>query len=209
MKLKCFFYIFAALCFAIGAGAAETPPPKPSAAPSPNQDVPSQNVLPGKKPDLSGLTTLAGQILSALSGSAPPPARDVVGFFPRAPFLVLKNIPMADAYHLELTKKYTDDLTVIRKQLPPEAKLTLDRFTAGSCKWKAVGSEYNQIAYWSCYGSLLVATSEAPTPTSMTLKVRTLINWGTDWYVTHLGNVVAVTSRPEITPTASATQKTL
>jgi hypothetical protein len=60
-------------------------------------------------------------------------------------------------------------------------------FKRGGCKWKAIGTEYNKIAYWSCYRNRMIALADGK---KIDLDLRTLINWGDKWYITHLGREI-------------------
>ena len=62
------------------------------------------------------------------------------------------------------------------------------KFKKGYCKWKAVNSEYNHIAYWSCYKSQIQVKDEITGNISY-IKLKAMINWGQEWKVTHLGPI--------------------
>lgn len=106
-------------------------------------------------------------------------------FFPADAFEALKAIAKPLDYHQQLLKWYAADVKREHDRL--KTPLTFVSFKLGSCKWKEKGSEANGIPYLSCYKSKLKALDAEKK--EQTIEVRTLINWGRTWYVTHLGPI--------------------
>lgn len=162
---------------------------QPPAAPA---LVPKENLTQEPRPGFVSISTLTDALLLILNNPEPlsKPGRgsEIPGFFPREAFLILKRLPQPDTYYDELTLQYFADLQRLKKASSELGRVTLAGFSPGFCKWKTIGSEYNHIAYWSCYNSSLKIKSEnAKAPLLMTIKIRTIINWGEQWFVTHLG----------------------
>lgn len=106
-------------------------------------------------------------------------------FFPLDIFISLKAIDKPENYHKKLVEWYVADLKRERARL--NTPLEFEGFQLGSCKWKEKGSEYNRVPYWSCYKSKI--TMRDKEKVSVQLEVRTLINFGNEWFITHLGPV--------------------
>ena len=144
--------------------------------------IPSENVEAGMAPPaFDTAKQLVENLLSRLA------AQNFVGaeelFFPVEPFIPLKKVPNPREYHGTLIKEYQGSLKKLSARVGKPAQLTLESFKPGFCKWKPVGSEYNNIPYWSCYKSKVKAKADAQ---FIDIEVRTLINWGQRWYITHL-----------------------
>ena len=63
-----------------------------------------------------------------------------------------------------------------------------------------IGREANRLPYWSCYGSRLIVRVNRR---EVALRVHVLINWGDQWYVTHLDRVQHRTSTAAVTGAAA------
>ncbi len=152
-----------------------------ASAAEPDVVVPPENAAKGALPSLAGAEELAKRLLAAITADAPGDVEPL--FFPRAPFLALKAIPKAGDYHAKLVAWFEDDLKLEHDRVKGLGPLEFDGFKAGGCKWKDAGTEYNKIAYWSCYRSRFFAKGGR---TRLTFPLATVINWGPSWYVTHL-----------------------
>lgn len=172
--------------------AADSPPasPEPSLKPLPvtpppgKNSVPPENLKKGTMPSDGPAEAMARRILEAIVADRPDDVQDA--FFPADPFDALKAIARPREYHDQLVKWYTADIHREHARIKNLGPLTFDGFKVGSCKWKAVGTEANKIAYWSCYRNHFYAKGPKD---RVTFDLRAMINWGTAWYVTHLGPI--------------------
>jgi hypothetical protein len=175
---------FAAWCFLFLASSAFSFGSYQSAASNASSEVPVENREMGTAPDAPGGIEIAQQILQAISDRSVTNVED--HFFPRAAFVMLKDIPRNEQYYDKLLQWYRDDLHKESSKLKPGTKLEFDKFVLGRCRWKPVGSEYNKIAYWSCSRSQIIAKAGSET---VVIKIVAMINWGKKWYPTHLGPI--------------------
>ncbi len=177
-----------ALLFCTTAAFAQSP--SPVAAPSPAKGpqsvtVPTENASQGIMPAMAGAETLSRQIIAILKD---PTVKWQDSFFPRDPFIALKDIPRQDRYFDQLLKWYEQDLERERKRIGQErlAALNFVSFKSGYCRWKKPGSEYNKIGYWACSRNVITAQSSEQ---KFEIKLQAMINWGTEWFPTHLGPI--------------------
>lgn len=128
----------------------------------------------------------AQHVVEALRSGTDDVALDF--FLPREPFLAIKDMNGAARYFDTLVRQYRRDLATYRAQLPRgSSPLRFVRFElSSSCTWMTAGREANRLPYWSCYGSNLVAEQDGR---EHRFRVQVLINWGDQWYVTHLGPI--------------------
>ncbi len=148
-----------------------------------DESVPRENQTQIPWSQISSFEEKARALTTALSTGELEKAKAL--FFPLEAFKRLKAIDRPEQYHKQLTLWYQDDLR--REQKGLKAPLRFAAFQLGSCKWKEKGTEYNHIAYWSCYKSkikMLDGNKE-----KVELEIRTLINFGNEWFVTHLGPI--------------------
>ena len=146
--------------------------------------IPPENIGQPALPPTSGATVLAQRLVEAIAKDDPASVTDL--FFPVEPFLVLKKIPRASDYHTKLVGWFVADIHREHNRIKQAATLLFRDWKPGHCVWKPIGSEYNQVAYWSCSKSRILADAGRQ---AVTIEVKTLINWGTDWFVTHLGPI--------------------
>ncbi len=109
----------------------------------------------------------------------------LVYFFPEKAFESLKDIKWPSVYYKKLIKWYKADISREQERFKGKT-LEFKTVKMGRCKWKEKGSEYNKIPYWSCYRNKILVSSEGK---EATIDLGTVINWGTQWYVTHLGPI--------------------
>ena len=57
---------------------------------------------------------------------------------------------------------------------------------AASLRQRASGREANRVPYHSCYGARVTVRAGAR---EHTFRVHVMINWGDQWYITHLGPI--------------------
>ena len=143
--------------------------------------IPEQNQ---KKPAIESLTPYdASALLKNLNGEVLETDPQTL-FFPAEAFNLVKGIKDPAAYHKQLVSWFVADLDQERERLKAGAPWTIDSFKLGSCKWKEKGIEANALPYWSCYKSKL-KLKNARSETNL-VEIRALINWGVQWYPTHL-----------------------
>jgi hypothetical protein len=173
---------------ALGSPAA-APTPRPAAEPPPA--TPPENAAKGTLPDLASAEAMAKRLLAAIVAGDADAA--VAAFFPRAPFLALKAIKSPGDYHDQLVRWFRADVQREHERVKSLGPLVFDGLRKGGCVWKEKGSEANAIAYWSCYKSRFFARPATPpagkAPQRLEFQLRAMINWGSDWYVTHLGPI--------------------
>lgn len=144
--------------------------------------VPIENQKKGVMPALSTWETDARAFVAAIEKNDTSAARAF--FFPREAFLPLKAMKGAERYYdEELVKLFDRDVGKAHEQLTAQTGWELAAFEKGRCAWKEKGTEYNAIPYWSCYRNKLHLKKG---DTKVAIPLRTLINWGPRWYVTHL-----------------------
>jgi hypothetical protein len=147
--------------------------------------VPTQNKDMGTIPPFDNAETLAQSLFTALQNNDTVTARNL--FFPEAEFIALKDIKDPKGYYKQLLDELDRDVSKQHTQLKTYKDLKYVSVKRGGCKWKAIGSEYNKIAYWSCYRNRIIATADNK---QIQLDLKTLINWGDKWYITHLGREI-------------------
>ncbi len=146
-------------------------------------EIPAENKEGAALPSFEKAEELAKALaMSFASGNLKPVHKY---FFPEAEFLLLKNMPGSAGYYKQLVTWYKNDLDKELKNLAT-AKVQFKNFKPGRCSWKKIGSEYNHVAYWSCKKSQLVLSDDK---TEISVMILTMINWGKDWYITHLGPI--------------------
>jgi hypothetical protein len=139
------------------------------------------------KPPLASedLTERASHLLDALVKGDAALADDF--FFPKEPFLPLKDVADPGRYFDQLLATYHRDITAIRKTRKSWEGATMVSFELGSAPgWVAPGKEYNKIGYFRTFhGKLRYAVGGA----AREIVVTTIISWGGRWYVTHLAPI--------------------
>lgn len=153
-------------------------------------EVPKENLQAGTTPDAGSAEALAKSILQAVQSLDLNSYTEL--YFPEKEFLELKDVPAPKSYFDGLIKEYLQDLKKLNTLVQPLKDVKFKSFSRGYCKWKEIGSEYNKIAYWSCYKNKIIVSSTAG---QYSLPIRTLINWGERWYVTHLGHTIERTEK--------------
>jgi hypothetical protein len=115
------------------------------------------------------------------------PARAEGFWFPREPFIPLKDVKNPGRYWDTLHKAYLDDVRALHRKRKSWDGATFERFTVGSTpKWVKPGDEVNKIGYYrSFHGTIHYRIGDEPAK----LDVHTLITWQGRWYVTHLRKI--------------------
>lgn len=147
--------------------------------------VPAENVVGSEPPRPTFGEDFDGRLerlWAAIVADDPSLATEV--FFPRDAFRQVKAAAAPDRIHGRLVREFEEDIHRYHAELPADAELI--GFRPRRCSWTTRGEEANALPYWSCRHNRIryrVGSREA------TLTLRTLINWGPRWYVTHLGSV--------------------
>ena len=105
-------------------------------------------------------------------------------FFPREPFLRLKDVDDPGRYHAELVRMYRRDLHSLharRKNWDGARFLSFELGTPP--RWVKPGEEWNKIGYHRTFDGHLRYDLRGAI---RTLDVHTIISWDGRWYVTHL-----------------------
>ncbi len=147
-------------------------------------EIPAENKEQGKAPDAASFESKAALLLQAIEKNDAELAAPV--FFPKDAFVELKGIAKPEEYYQQLLGWFKDDIAREHERLVVQDPLKLVSVKGGSCTWKKKGSEANNIPYWSCSKTKMTIQVGAKTET---LEVKTRINWGKEWYVTHLGPI--------------------
>ncbi len=145
--------------------------------------IPAENdprAEPSPRPTAGDAAQRAEQLFVAIRDNDPERARDF--FFPREPFLVLKGIADPARYWGVLWGHYERDIHALHATVPAHA--TFDRFVLSRRgAFVRVREEANALPYWAARHNFVyyrVGEREER------FEIRTLINWGPLWYVTHL-----------------------
>jgi hypothetical protein len=138
-----------------------------------------------KKPELTSqdLTGRARHLFDALAADDPEKGRDF--FFPRDPFVPLKDVKDAGKYWDQLFRIYANDIhELARRHKKDLADAEFVSFELGTPpKWVKPGEEANKIGYFRTFNGKLRYRSHGK---ERDLEVKTIISWDDGWYVTHL-----------------------
>lgn len=105
-------------------------------------------------------------------------------FFPREPFIPLKDVADPRRYHDELVRSYRHDVATLHGARRSWEGATFVGFEIGTPpKWVAPGHEWNKIGYFRTFDSRLTYEVAGK---RRTIIVRTIISWNGRWFVTHL-----------------------
>jgi hypothetical protein len=105
-------------------------------------------------------------------------------FFPREPFVPLKDVADPGRYHDELVATYRRDIMALHGARRRWDGARFGAFALGTePKWVPPGGEWNKIGYFRTFDALL---SYEVAGKRRELAVRTIISWQGRWYVTHL-----------------------
>ncbi len=166
--------------------AAEAAPPSTRETGRARPVIPAHNdprlKKPPPAPPAGTATERARLLVEAIRRSKPELATPF--FFPRDAFRLVKAIENPDRYFRRLLKLYHEDVLELRRGLTHPDRIELVAFKLGrSQRWTPNGKEANALPYWDAYRSeVLVRDGEA----TRVLRVRVMITWDDQWYVTHL-----------------------
>lgn len=154
-----------------------------TAAPSPPKDADYDPANKARPPvDSEELQARARSLFDAIVQNKPPLAEDL--WFPRDPFLILKDIKDPGKYWDQLHRTYAKDIDKLHKKRKGWEGAEFVKFEPGSPpKWVKPGEEGNKIGYFRTVKGNLVYTMEGKTHK---MEVRVMISWQKRWYITHL-----------------------
>ncbi len=150
---------------------------------APPAELPKNDV----RPPLSSadLTERAHHLFDAIVRGKPELADDF--FFPREPFLELKDVADPSKYHAGLLRSYHLNVKELHDQRRSWDGATFRSFELGSPpRWVKPGEEWNRIGYYRTFSAKLRYEVSGA---SRTLEVHTIISWDGHWFVTHLAAV--------------------
>lgn len=133
--------------------------------------------------DSEELQSRARALFDAVVQNNPALGEDL--WFPRDPFLILKDIKDPGKYWDQLHRAYAKDVEKLHKKRKSWEGAEFVKFEPGSPpKWVKPGDEGNKIGYYRTVKGNLVYKAEGKTHK---LEVRVMISWQSRWYITHLG----------------------
>lgn len=146
--------------------------------------IPAENQQQDLKASIQDFDDKARRLVAAIGEGRFESVQDL--FFPEPAFLQLKAIAKPLDYYRQLTSWYQSDFNKEVERFKGRGTLQFKALRGGSCKWKAAQTEANKIPYWSCYKKKIDVQIALKVET---IEVRALINWGREWYITHLGPI--------------------
>jgi hypothetical protein len=146
-------------------------------------DAPLENfVAPA---DAKDLQAHASDLFQAIAKDEPPLGESF--WFPKEPFIPLKDPPDPGGYWEKLHRAYVEDIHALHASRASWDGATFDRFELGSPpRWMNPGDEHNRIGYYRSLGGSIhyrVGDKEE------SVVVDVIITWQGRWYVTHLRRV--------------------
>ncbi|CAN95956.1 hypothetical protein predicted by Glimmer/Critica [Sorangium cellulosum So ce56] len=173
--------------------AAEAPaadaPPGPGAEPTASADASAatsaradNKILPALESE--ELTARARALFDAIVKKEPALAEPF--WFPKEPFIPLKDVKDPGKYWDNLHAAYVNDVKSMHRKRKSWEGARFVGFVVGSRpKWVPPGDEVNKIGYYrSFHGKLKYEIDGKPA----SLDVHTIISWQGRWYITHLGD---------------------
>jgi hypothetical protein len=137
---------------------------------------------PPPRPPASEAADKAKRLFDAIVADAPERAEDV--FFPRAAFLLVKDIPDPGKYYDRLKRRFDSDVHALHASLADPASARFERFElANRGGFVRVHEEGNRLPYWASRHSFIHFRLRGQL---QRLEVRVLITWDDHWYVIHL-----------------------
>jgi hypothetical protein len=105
-------------------------------------------------------------------------------WFPKEPFVPLKDVKDPGRYWETLHKTYVNDIHALHRKRKSWAGATFVRFDRGSTpKWVKPGDEANKIGYYRSFHGLLRFEVDGERES---IDVHTVITWQGRWFITHL-----------------------
>jgi hypothetical protein len=131
------------------------------------------------------LTERARHLFDAVVQGKPELADDF--FFPREPFLSLKDVANPARYHAQLVAAFHHDLRDLHASRRSWEGATFQSIELGTVpRWVKPGEEWNKIGYHRTYRAKLRFSIAGRV---RWIEVHTVISWDGRWYVTHLSPV--------------------
>jgi hypothetical protein len=135
--------------------------------------------------DAADLDRRASALFQAVAKDDPALAEPF--WFPKEPFLILKDPPDPGGYWDKLHGNYADDVHALHATRPSWEGATFDHFEIGSPpRWMNPGEEHNRIGYYRSFGSTIHFRAGDKMDSFV---VDVIITWRGRWYVTHLRRV--------------------
>ncbi|MBW2262533.1 MAG: hypothetical protein JRG91_11215 [Deltaproteobacteria bacterium] len=159
------------------------PAPDPPAEPA-GPVVPVENQEKNVPPDAASAEEGARLLFEAIKKDDPALAEEF--FFPAAAFDLVKNMDDASNYHRKLETYYEEDVHAEHGRYFGVKAMEFDSFELGGCTWKEPLTQGNKLPYWSCRNSRIIVRTGTK---KFDYRIRALINWGSKWYVIHLGPI--------------------
>ncbi|MGK3986802.1 hypothetical protein WME99_27390 [Sorangium sp. So ce136] len=130
------------------------------------------------------LTERASALFDAIVKNEPALAEAF--WFPKEPFIPLKDVKDPGKYWDNLHAAYLNDVKAMHRKRKSWEGARFVGFQVGSRpKWVPPGDEANKIGYYrSLHGKLKYELDGKPA----SLDVHTIISWQGRWYITHLGD---------------------
>lgn len=105
-------------------------------------------------------------------------------WFPKEPFVPLKDVKGPDKYWDNLHRAYANDIRALHKKHRSWEGAKFVRFTVGSTpKWVKPGDEANKIGYFRSFRGKLSYELGGET---FAIDVHTIISWQGSFFITHL-----------------------
>lgn len=151
---------------------------KPAEAPPP---IDPQNKV--KPPETSEELQARAKALFEAIVKDDPPVGDPF-WFPKEPFIPLKDVKGPEKYWKNLHAAYAADIHKVHKKRKSWEGARFKDFKIGSTpKWVPPGDEANKVGYWRSFRGKLRYELEGET---YSIEVHTVISWQARWYITHL-----------------------
>ncbi|WP_437964821.1 hypothetical protein WMF04_34845 [Sorangium sp. So ce260] len=144
--------------------------------------VATNKILPALESE--ELTARARALFDAIAKNEPALADPF--WFPKDPFIPLKDVKDPGKYWDNLHAAYANDVKAMHRKRKSWEGARFVGFEVGSRpKWVPPGDEVNKIGYYrSFHGKLKYEIDGKPA----SLDVHTIISWQGRWYITHLGD---------------------
>lgn len=128
------------------------------------------------------LTQRAKKLLDAIVRDDPALAESF--WFPKEPFIPLKDVKGPGKYWDNLHATYARDIHALHRKRKSWEGATFVGFKMGSTpKWVPPGDEANKIGYYRSFrGKLTYKVDDK----NSTIEVHTIISWQGEWFITHL-----------------------
>jgi hypothetical protein len=146
--------------------------------------IPAGNQEKGVPPDASTAREGARLLFEAIKQDDPSLAGEF--FFPAAAFDLVKNMDDPSNYYRKLETWYAEDIHAEHGRYFGVSAMQFESFEMGGCTWKEPLTQGNRLPYWSCRNSRIIARSGKK---KFDFRIKSLINWGSRWYVIHLGPI--------------------